>query len=98
MASQGKHSANENPPRISPGGPTSSAPSQLPVHPRSATLSRATVMDIGCNRDESNDVSRRADRCRAHLRGAFACASGHELVSSIDSNNLYGESNAESCQ
>ena len=39
---------NENPPRISPGGPTSSAPSQLPVHPRSAALSRATVRNIGC--------------------------------------------------
>jgi hypothetical protein len=29
---------------------------------------------------------------------AFACASGHELVSSIWSNNLYGESNVEWCQ
>ena len=35
-------SSNENPPRISPGGPKSSAPSQPPVHPRSAALSRAT--------------------------------------------------------
>ena len=43
-------------------------------------------------------ASCRADRCRAHLRGAFACASGHELVSSIWSNNLYGESNVEWCQ
>ncbi len=89
---------NENPPRISPGGPTSSAPSQLPVHPRSAALSRATVRNIGFDRDESMTASCRADRCRAHLRGAFACASGHELVSSIWSNNLYGESNVEWCQ
>ena len=30
--------------------------------------------------------------------GAFACTSGHELVSSIGSNNLYGERNVECCQ
>ena len=29
--------------------------------------------------------------------GAFACTSGHELVSSIGSNNLYGERNIECC-
>src|SRR5437879_5899516 len=31
---------NENPPRISPGGPTSFAPSPLPVHPWQAAVSR----------------------------------------------------------
>jgi len=38
---------NENPPRISPGGPIyatmSSASSQRPVHPRSSALSLSTV-------------------------------------------------------
>jgi hypothetical protein len=73
-------SPNENPPRISPGGPTSSAPSQLPVHPRSAALSRATVRYIGCNRDESMTSCRRmrlgglADRARF---GRLIDAPGH---------------------
>jgi hypothetical protein len=72
--------SNENPPRISPGGPTSSAPSQLPVHPRSAALSRATVRYIGCNRDESMTSCRRmrlgglADRARF---GRLIDAPGH---------------------
>lgn len=74
-----RNAQNENPPRISPGGPTSSAPSQLPVHPRSATLSRATIRNIGCNRDESMTA------------GAFACAIGHEVAPSFWSNNLCGE-------
>ena len=72
--------SNENPPRISPGGPTSSAPSQLPVHPRSAALSRATITNIGCNRDESMTSCRRmrlgglADRARF---GRLIDAPGH---------------------
>jgi hypothetical protein len=35
--------ANENPPRISPGGPTLIAPSLPPVHPRSEARSRTTI-------------------------------------------------------
>ena len=34
--------ANENPPEISPGGPTLTAPSLPPVHPRSEARSRTT--------------------------------------------------------
>ena len=35
---------NENPPRISPGGPTLIAPSLPPVHPRSEARSRTTIL------------------------------------------------------
>jgi hypothetical protein len=89
---------NENPPRISPGGPTSSAPSQLPVHPRSAALSRATELHIGCNRDESmTPAAEPIDAVPIFAEHSHA-RSGHELVSSIGSNNLCGESEVESCQ
>jgi hypothetical protein len=53
-------------------------------------------MHIGCNRDESMTSVAEPINGVHHLRGAFASASGDELVSAIESNNLYGESNAES--
>src|SRR5262245_65462021 len=49
---------NENPPGISPGGPTSLAPSLPPVHPRSEAWSR-TRFYIGGNHEYSMTTVRK---------------------------------------
>src|SRR5262245_27609238 len=57
-ASAGPNFQNENPPGISPGGPTSLAPSLPPVHPRSEARSR-TRFYIGGNHEYSMTTVRK---------------------------------------
>src|SRR5262249_52319610 len=57
----GPNLQNENPPRISPGGPTSLAPSLPPVHPRSEAWAPPRFY-IGGNHEYSNDDGPEAAR------------------------------------
>ena len=90
MARQGKVFCNENPPRISPGGPFmqrndfAPAPSPLPVHPRSLAPTRRRRKAV----EAARQVIVKATAAAATIRTAVAAVSTVTEVASLASSQV----------